>query len=252
MITTLSSTDPDRFNTIFTSLFQPQTFLSQISVTSLTTRSNFLLLSSKDYIVLNGIAYFFTGEYSDLTPEGFAELINVFYPESNVRATVDYCERLTFFSEEEFTITDASYNVLLLAGFTSSPLPAVSKAQGEIHLYRTPSVGYYLSTPVLYLCSNLGETSFMSSSTDPYDLQSKKIFMKIDNTYCAGLTITAYGGDFSSVVRSNDLTNAEFWLIDANGHDVKLLSPMFITVSIKSIPDPEPTILVYDPFTYKV
>ena len=253
MISTISSTDPNNYNSIYTSLYQPQTFLSRIQVNSLVTRSNFLLLHSQDYIIINGVAFFFSGEYCDLTPEGFAELINEFYNESKVKVTVDYCQRLTFFSESEFTINDASYNVQLLAGFTTNPLPAQSKQQSSIHVYRVPSVGYYLSTPILYLCSNLGDTSFMSSPNDPLELQSKKIFMKINNSYCANLTISHFSsGEYSSIVRSNDLTNAEFWLTDSNFHDIHLLSPMYIEVQIDSIPDPEPTILVYDPFNYKI
>ena len=253
MITTLSSTDPNSYNTIYTSLYQPQTFLSRVSVNSLVTRSNFLLLHSQDYIIINGEAYFFTGEYCDLTPEGFAELINEFSEKSEVRCTVDYCQRLTFFSPSEFTITDASYNVQLLAGFTTNPLPAQSKQQGDYHIYRVPSVGYYLSTPILYLCSNLGETSFMSNPTDQFDIQSKKILLKVNNTFCPNLTISSFSaGEYSAVIRSNDLTNAEFWLTDANGHDLHLLSPLYIEVQVDPIPDPEPTILVYDPFNYKL
>ena len=252
METTLSSTDSMMYNTIHTSLYPPQTQLSRISVTSLTTRSNFLLLHSQDYIVINGEMYFFNGEYSDMTPEGFAELINEFSDKSKVRCTVDYCQRLTFFSESEFTISDASYNVQLIAGFTTNPLPAKSKHQGDYHIHRVPSVGYFLSTPILYLCSNLGEVSFMSDPTDPYIIQSRKILLRINNAFCPNLTITAYGGDFNAIIRSNDLTNAEFYLIDSNGHDVTLLSPMFITVKVDEIPDPEPTILVYDPFNFKL
>ena len=96
-----------------------------------------------------------------------------------------------------------------------------------------PDVGMFLSTPVLYLASNLGSNSYRTGRVTT----SMRILMRINNSFFAKQPIIATNGDYTTVVRCSDLSDARFTLIDANYHEIKLLSPMYLTVQIEAIPD---------------
>ena len=61
--------------------------------------------------------------------------------------------------------------------------------------------------------------------------------MRITNSFYAKQPINNPNGDYTTTVRCTDLSDARFTLIDANYHEVKLLSPMYLTVNIEAIPD---------------
>ena len=64
-----------------------------------------------------------------------------------------------------------------------------------------------------------------------------RILMRITNSFFAKQPIVATNGDYTTTVRSSDLSDVRFVLLDANYHEIKLLSPMYLTVQIESIPD---------------
>ena len=64
-----------------------------------------------------------------------------------------------------------------------------------------------------------------------------RILMKLTNSFFAKQPIVNANGDFTTTVRCSDLSDVRFTLIDANYHEVKLLSPMYLTVQLEAIPD---------------
>ena len=117
----------------------------------------------------------------------------------------------------------------LLLGLINVSLPLTSTN----NRLTFPDVGMFLSTPVLYLASNLGSNSYKIAN----GTTSMRILMRITNSFFAKQPITATNGDYTTTIRSSDLSDVRFTLLDANYHEIKLLSPMYLTVEIESIPD---------------
>jgi hypothetical protein len=63
--------------------------------------------------------------------------------------------------------------------------------------------------------------------------------MRLTNSFFAKQPINNPNGDYTTTVRCSDLSDVRFTLMDANYHEVKLLSPMYLTIQIESIPDAE-------------
>jgi hypothetical protein len=130
----------------------------------------------------------------------------------------------------------------LLFGLTNVQLPLQSLVktndQQTVYTLLFPDVGMFLSTPVLYLSSNLGSNSYRTCKHESGQITtSKRILMRINNSFFAKQPIIATNGDYTTVVRCSDLSDARFTLIDANYHEIKLLSPMYLTIQIEAIPD---------------
>ena len=66
-----------------------------------------------------------------------------------------------------------------------------------------------------------------------------RILMRLLNSFFAKQPINNSNGDYTTIVRCTDLSDIRFTLVDANYHEVKLLTPMYLTVQIEAIPDPE-------------
>ena len=63
--------------------------------------------------------------------------------------------------------------------------------------------------------------------------------MRLTNSFFAKQPINNPNGDYTTTVRCSDLSDVRFTLMDANYHEVHLLSPMYLTIQIESIPDAE-------------
>ena len=66
--------------------------------------------------------------------------------------------------------------------------------------------------------------------------------MRINNSFSANYPIVSGNSDFQTVIKSNDLTNLYFILVDANLKELTLLSPLYITIHVQPIPDPDHSI----------
>ena len=64
-----------------------------------------------------------------------------------------------------------------------------------------------------------------------------RVLMRLNNSFFAKQPIVHANGDYTTTVRCSDLSDVQFTLIDANYQEVRLLSPMYLTVQIESIPD---------------
>jgi hypothetical protein len=104
------------------------------------------------------------------------------------------------------------------------------------------AVGFYISTPILYLISNLGDVNLHNSLTEGNKINSNTVCMRIQNSFTPLMPLITSNADFVKKIHIGDITNFEVRLVDANLHDVKLLSPMWVTFTIQeSLPDEKDT-----------
>ena len=236
---TISSTDSEHNNRIITNLSNPQTEYCKMTITSLTTMANIVILSKEDYIKINGTTYVCDDDFSEISASSMTEYMNhlmSLYPNDDGDVFdffCDHCSRIYITSNRDFELQDVSYNMRLLLGLTNVQLPIESTGSNGSYKMIFPDVGMFLSTPVLYLASNLGSNSYRTGKVTT----SMRILMRINNSFFAKQPIIATNGDYTTVVKCSDLSDARFTLIDANYHEIKLLSPMYLTVQIEAIPD---------------
>jgi len=254
---TIASTDPEHYNRIDVSIPGPPTRYMKMMTTSLVTNCNILVLTPDDYIRINAVTYKFTSDYTELNLETFTSLLNSIIGQSSSSVTTftvthDYANRLIISSSEKFVINECSYNVLILTGLYSTNFPitsdAIEGASTTTYRVRASSVGYFLSTPILYLVSNVGVQSFrqrgrrlavLEKDEDIKKMSSSRVVLRVTNSFSANYPIVANNADFEVTTNSNDLSNLEFTLIDANGQEVRLLNPMYVTIKVLPVPDEE-------------
>ena len=96
-----------------------------------------------------------------------------------------------------------------------------------------------LSTPILYLLTNIGNSVFFNEIHNQNKIQCGTVCMCLNNSYASPMPIVATQGDIITKCAINATSNIFFWLVDANMHEVKLLNPMYITVSVRPDEDQE-------------
>lgn len=217
-----------------------------VSCDSFTCNCNIRILNKRDYIMLSKgytpITIYFD-DYTNLNVETFAELLNSKLKEQyNITVSVDNCNRLFFTAYEPFHFNDITYNVKLLLGLYSIKDEEIraGKIQSEqineeVHKLQIKSVGYFLSTPILNLVSNIGDPSFRNNSDDLVNIQSCNTVLRINNSFSPNIPIVAAGNGFSSIVPSGCVSGSVFILVDANMHQIDLLNPMYITLTLEAI-----------------
>ena len=244
---TISSMDYEHNNRIYTNLSSPKTEYCRLTITSLTTMANFVVLEKDDYISIDGNKYYINDDYSDVNTASLVELLNSLIELQRPSLTIDIsvyydsCSRIYFLSTKNFTIDDCSYNLKLMLGLVNVQLPIEAHNQnptilGSHYSLLCPDVGLYLSTPVLYLACNLGSNSYKNTEAS---FTSMRILMRLTNSFFAKQPICNPNGDYTTTVRCSDLSDIRFTLMDANYHEVRLLSPMYLTVQLEAIPDAE-------------
>ena len=258
---TVCSTDPSNYNRINCNLTAPITQYSAMTVTCLTTNCCIVVLSKDDSITINDVKYLMQDDYTDINLDTFVVLFNQIINESKVKVSLDNANRLTFISGTDFIINDMSYNMQMVTGFYNTKLPikaALTEVLEEIpdpnesgktikdivdrYVIKSDSVGFALSTPVLYLISNIGVQSYRNVNDN--HLSGAKIVMRLNNSFMSSSPIIMNNADFETTLLSNDLSSLEFTLVDAYMHEVKLLSPMYLSIHIRAIEDVEVMSLV--------
>lgn len=227
----VSSIDENNYSKIKTNLDAPLTLLSKMTVTGLTTNCTIIVIEDGDFIQINDVKYVFTKDYTTIERASFIYLLNQLLQDSNIEASLDDCYRVIFESSSDFTINDASYNIRLLTGLYATDVLPINSSNNQI---RVNSVGYMLSTPVLYLISNIGSKTYRNKDSV---MTNSKILMRLNNSYSPNYPIIVTNGDFTTTCNSNDLSNIEFELVDANMHKIRLLNPLYLMISITAIPD---------------
>ena len=83
-----------------------------------------------------------------------------------------------------------------------------------------PAVGYMLSTPILYLLTSVGAPVFFNA-------------MVLNNSYSSSFPIVAQQNSIVTRTPLNFTSCINFTPVDANMREVKLLNPMYITISVE-------------------
>ena len=232
---TISSVDYEHNSRINTNISGPHTEYCKMTITSLTTMANFVVLDTTDYITINDKTFNIQEDFSDVNTASLVEYLNGLMQSSGIEVYYDSCSRIYFTSMDDIVISDCSYNLRLMLGLVNVKLPISNNKMLNLHkMLLCPDVGLYISTPVLYLACNLGSKSYRTSGNS---FTSMRILMKLTNSFFAKQPIVNANGDFTTTVRCSDLSDVRFTLIDANYHEVKLLSPMYLTVQLEAIPD---------------
>ena len=154
---------------------------------------------------------------------------------------MDNTRRFVLTSDSKFAINIMTYNYELLLGLFNITFPIYADYDNN-YFVKANSTGFYLSTPVLYLLSNVGSLSFRNVNES--ELAGSKIVMRINNSFSANYPIIVNNAEFETFICSNDLSNLELTLVDAYLKEIKLLSPMYLSIHIKSIPDEKITSII--------
>ena len=215
-----------------------------VTCDSFTCNCNIRVLNHNDYIMMTIGDTPFTehfGDYTNLNAETFADLLNSKLTASHGIA-VDECKRLVFAATQPFCFNNVSYNVKLLLGLYSykdeeirAGKIASEQVSENVHKLQINSVGYYLSTPILNLVSNIGDSSLRNNSDDIVNIQSCNTVLRINNSFSPNIPIVAAGNGLTSIIPSGCVSGAVFILVDANMHQVDLLNPMYITLTLEPI-----------------
>jgi hypothetical protein len=113
------------------------------------------------------------------------------------------------------------------------------------------AVGFLISTPILYLISNLGDVNLHNSLTEDNKIDSNTVCMRIQNSFTPLLPLITSNADFVKKIHIGDITNFEVRLVDANLHDIKLLTPMWVTFTIQNSPPDEKDAEDFWQFSYQ-
>ena len=237
---TLESVDEKHYNRIQVTL-PSMCFNSKVvfNVSQLLTNCNIRVLNERDYLRIKVDGIIKDIQFEDRTDLNTASVYSMLYEKlinDGIEVQLDGANRLVLISQKEFSIIDWTYNVGLLTGLygikNKDTLSEGVKAikDGNIWKLIIQSVGMCLSTPILYLVSNVGSLAFRN--TENNDLQSCAIVMRIVNTFVNGMPIIASNGEFSQTITSTDITGSSYILVDSNMHEIDLLNPMYITIRV--------------------
>lgn len=189
-------------------------------------------------------------------------LVDEEYPITFIREPINailpnnFLEDFKFVNEDneevlpKFTITKNIINGLYIINALSSTLgKIIVKYNNKIifniiikdriekiskHFIIPKSVGLCLSTPILYLTSNVGGKTFRNEENE-IRMQSCNSVMIINNSYSSSFPIVAENTIIYTECDVKQLTNLTFDLVDANMRPIKLLNPMYITIILEPL-----------------
>ena len=107
-----------------------------------------------------------------------------------------------------------------------------------VYRFNAPAVGYMLSTPILYLLTSVGAPVFFNEMQNEDKMQCGTISMVLNNSYSSSFPIVAQQREIITRTPLNFTSNINFWLVDANMREIKLLNPLYITVRVEPEEDP--------------
>lgn len=102
-----------------------------------------------------------------------------------------------------------------------------------VYRFNAPAVGYMLSTPILYLLTSVGAPVFFNEMQNEDKMQCGTISMVLNNSYSSSFPIVAQQNEIITRTPLNFTSNINFWLVDANMREIKLLNPLYITVRVE-------------------
>ena len=237
---TIASTNAKHFNRIKVNLPQPSWKYSNVMITSFIANCHILVLKIGDFVEfeIGGKTYklIITSNITDIqSAQAFVATLPAISNLNDIPLifSVNTDERITLLSQQEFIIKSMSYNFKLILGlYYDIEFPITSSYNGSTYEYKIEAIGYFLSTPVLYLLSNLGGVNYFNMSNEHNKIDANSISMRMLNSFTATMPIIASNSEFSKITLSSDLTDFEIILVDANLHEVDILNPVYVTINI--------------------
>ena len=101
---------------------------------------------------------------------------------------------------------------------------------------RCMSVGYLLSTPILYLIGVVGSPVFSNQMDNSQRMNSGCMLMVLNNSFSSSFPIVQQS-ELVVPAYLNYASDFTVFLVDANFREVKLLNPFYITVIVEPIVD---------------
>ena len=237
-----SSTDPDKYYEVncpvnyFGVSHQLKWFVSSIN-----TVFTVEMFSTDDYITFRTVDQIsiirLEKSYKDRDESGLIADLNTLLETYSITLAADELGRYKFSCDRDFAIIGMSYAIQQTLGFyykkdISSTNPIECNKESDSSYYITAkAIGYNNLSPVWYLLSNLGSPNIVASLYSPYEAYYPSIAMKIMNQFSADQILQYSNSDFMSVSQASALSNLRVKLVDVNLHPVKLLSPLFVTIS---------------------
>ena len=244
------STDPDNYNevkcpVIYTGV-SPRV---RWYINDITTNHHIIVANPLDYITFSTNADFpeedqFTIHlkryYTEITPS-FMDDVNELLHKDYVNLTLKQDNRNIYYFEHStfFWIVDMSYNLKQILGFYYMSFPLECKLLASTYFIYAKSVGFSNLTPVWFLISNLGQPIQINKEENPWTPLFPAIVMKIQNSFQPAQPLTYSNSDYISVSPPAALSNLRVKLVDSNLVPIKLLNPLYVSVSLQEITEDE-------------
>ena len=166
-------------------------------------------------------ADFYVDSWESDSPE-VASVVGGFIQASNVGTTI-ITYRINNNTEEETQTIEKQIFIEV-----KSPIELRT-----VYRFNAPAVGYMLSTPILYLLTSVGAPVFFNEMQNEDKMQCGTISMVLNNSYSSSFPIVAQQREIITRTPLNFTSNINFWLVDANMREIKLLNPLYITVRVE-------------------
>ena len=243
MSITLVSTDPDKYNRIIARI--PNINMNgyvNVVATNFISNSHIQVLNKNDYITFKigeSSIKIYMLDSTNIEINSFKIIINALIHEQipSLFLASSHDSRYYFTSDQDFSIEFISYNLIQILGLyylKVNDFPLKPTYINESYIYSSKAIGFTNGTPLLYLLSNLGSDSFMNSTNNEI-VGSMSIMMRIHNSFIHSQPIISSNGSFMSRVPAAALSNLNLMLVDANRVEVKILSPIYVTVEVEQL-----------------
>ena len=232
------STDPENFNEVFCPVIYTGTQDKvRWIVSDITTNHNIVVLSPEDYIEFDYFPIYLSKYYTEIT-DSFTNDINDLLTTHTQLTTLKKDTRGIYYFESSYQIriTDMSYNMKQALGFYCETFPLISKNENSVWKITAKGVGFTNFSPVWFLISNLGQPIQLNKEDTPWTPIFPAIVMKIQNSFQPGQPLTYSNSDYSALSPPAALSNLRVKLVDANLVPIKLLNPLYVSVSVQEIP----------------
>ena len=101
------------------------------------------------------------------------------------------------------------------------------------HKIESSSVGYLISTPILYLVGVVGAPVFSNQMDNSNRMNSGSILMILNNSFSSSFPIIQQQADIVVKTFLNYASDFSVYLVDANFREVDLLNPFYIVLNIE-------------------
>ena len=181
-----------------------------------------------------------TGEtrtlYPIITPVEAGYSIESWQSSNNAIATVS-SGSITAIGEGETTIicslVNRSTNTDQEFGLTIKIVVHPNTEVVTNHKIESSSVGYLISTPILYLVGVVGAPVFSNQMDNSNRMNSGSILMILNNSFSSSLPIVQQQADIVVKTFLNCASDFSVYLVDANFREVDLLNPFYIVLNIE-------------------